>query len=365
MSLNASDRELLVRLLERVEHRYYGKYHGFVVDNADPQKRGRVRALVPEVLGEVVSGWAEACFSYGGGADFGTFSVPPVTKSGDAFTTGVWIEFRGGDPQHPIWVGTFFGAPNDTPEAPGDDDKPDVNVHVARTFAGHSLVAVDTPQEERLELRDAGGQKLVFEAQLKPGTKRDDSGAANTATTAVDYPDLVANTASIALTDFAGNTVLLDATKASPTVRITNTDRDGSVVQTIELIGAGSDPRIVITDNNQNVITMNKDGIKIDAGGQGDTILLDSGGIHVDASKIDLNKGTMGAARKNDKVESGMIDDPTFWTWVQTLMTWVQAHTHVAPMGPTSPPVPPFPGSIPSKCTGKIIESSGSVVIGN
>jgi hypothetical protein len=335
------------------------------VDVADPQKRGRLRALVPEVLGDVVSGWAEACFPYGGGANFGTFSVPPVTRAGNDYTTGVWIEFRGGDPQHPIWVGTFFGAPDEKPEAPGDDTEPSVEVHVTRTFAGHSVVAVDTPQKERFEIRDASGQKLTFEAQLKPQTKRDGDGAVAKATTDVDYPDLVANTASITLADFAGNTLLLDATRASPTVRITNTDRDGKVVQTIELIGAGSDPCIVITDNNQNVITMNKDGIKIDAGGHGDTIVLDSGGIHADASKIDLNQGQMGAARKNDKVESGMMDDPTFWTWVQTLMTWVQTHTHVAPMGPTSPPIPPFPGTIPSKCTGKIIESSSSVVIGD
>lgn len=365
MSQNPNDRELLDRLLERVERRYYGKYQGFVVDIADPQQRGRLRALVPEVLGDVVSGWAEGCFPYGGGPNFGTFSVPPVTRDGDAYTTGVWIEFRGGDPQHPIWVGTFFGAPNDKPEAPGDDAAPSVDVHVARTFAGHSIVAVDTPQQERFEIRDAANQKLTFEAQLKPGTKRDGNGAEATATTAVDYPDLVANTASITLTDLAGNTLLLDATRASPTVRITNTARDGSVVQTIELIGAGSDPRIVITDNNRNVITMNKDGIKIDAGSQGDTIVLDSGGIHEDASKINLNQGTMGAARLNDKVESGMMDDPTFWIWVQVLMTWVQTHTHVAPLGPTSPPIVPFPASIPSKCTGKIIESSGSVVIGD
>jgi type VI secretion system (T6SS) baseplate-like injector VgrG len=364
---NPYDRELLERLLERVERRYYGKYQGFVVDIADPQSRGRLRALVPEVLGDVVSGWAEACFPYGGGPNFGTFSVPPVTRNGNDYTTGVWIEFRGGDPQHPIWVGTFFGAPNDKPEAPGDldGDPPSVDVHVERTFTGHSIVAVDTPQQERFEIRDASNQKLTFEAQLKPGTKRDASGAVAKGAADLDYPDLVANTASITLTDFAGNTVLLDATKASPTVRITNTDRDGTVVQTIELIGAGSDPRIVITDNNKNVITMNQDGIKIDAGNQGDTIVLDSGGIHEDASKINLNQGTMGAARLNDKVKSTMMEDPTFWTWVQVLMTWVQTHTHVAPMGPTSPPIVPFPASIPSSCTGKIIESSGSVVIGD
>ena len=364
--MTATDRELLEQLLAKVENRYFGKYHGFVVNNQDPEKRGRLRALVPEVLGpSVVSGWAEPCFPYGGGADFGIYSVPPVTKVGDPYTTGVWIEFRGGDPQYPIWVGTFFGAPGEQPEAPGDDAPPDVDVHVSRTFAGHSITAVDIAQSERFEMRDAANQRLVFSAPLKPNTKRDADGEKATETTAVQYSDLVNNEASITLTDFAGNTLLLDATKASPTVRITNTDRDGTVLQTIEMIGASSSPQIVITDNNKNVVTLSKDGIKIEALGQSDTIKMDSGGISADASKIDLNQGQMGAARKNDKVESGMADDPTYWTWVTTLMTWVQAHTHVAPMGPTSPPVPPFPGSTPSKCTGKIIESSGTVVIGD
>jgi hypothetical protein len=364
--VSPTDREILERLLDRVEHRYYGKYQGFVVNNADPQKRGRIRALVPEVLGhDVVSGWAEPCFPYGGGTDFGTFSVPPVTKDGEAYTTGVWIEFRGGDPQFPIWVGTFFGAPGDTPEAPGDDDEPSVDVHVMRTFRGHSVVAVDTAQEERLEIRDAAGQMLTFEAQIKPDVKRDADGKKVKASPEVEYGDLVANAATIKLVDFAGNTLLLDAAKAAPTILIKNTDRDGNVVQTVELNGSGSDPRIVIKDNNKNVITMSMDGITIDAQDKGDTIKLDGSGIRADASKIDLNQGSMGAARLNDKVESGMMDDPAFWTWVNTLMSWVQTHTHVAPMGPTSPPLPPFPGSIPSKCTGKIIESSGTVVIGD
>lgn len=362
------DESLLHRILALIEGRYYGKYHGFVVDNEDPKKRGRIRVLVPEVLGpSVVSGWAEPCFPYGGGPDYGHYSVPPVCKSADgkAYTTGVWVEFRGGDPQHPIWVGTFFGAPHGTSEAPGDDAEPDVNVHVQRTFAGHGIVAVDTEGSERFELRDAAGQRLTFSAHLQSGTKRDQTGNKNKETTAVDYPDLVANAASIALHDFAGNELLLDASKAAPTVTIKNTDRDGKVLQTIVLDGTGSGAQIVITDNNKNVITLSQQGIKIDALSGSDTIVLNKGGIKENAKKIDLNDGSMGAARLNDQVQSTMAEDPAFWTWVTTLMTWVQTHTHGSALGPTTPPVPPFPGSVPSKCVGKIIKASKTVVIGD
>jgi len=35
--------ESFVRLLDRVENRYLGKYTGFVSDNSDPENRGRLR----------------------------------------------------------------------------------------------------------------------------------------------------------------------------------------------------------------------------------------------------------------------------------------------------------------------------------
>lgn len=362
-----TEREMLERLLERLERRFYGKYQGFVVDNQDPKKRGRIRALVPEVLGpDVVSGWAEPCFPCGGAQDFGNFWVPPVTKDGQGNpTTGVWVEFRSGDPQYPIWVGTFFGAPKGTPEAPGDDAPPDVDVRVDRSFSGHSLVAVDTDEKQRLELRDAAGQRLTFAAPLKEHVKRDAQGKKVTETMSVDYPNLVANQASVTLTDFAGNTLLLDATKAAPTIRITNKDRDGKILQTIELIGAGEDPKIVITDDNDNTIVMSKDGITIKDKKHDDTITLDSSGISQKAQKIHLNGGINGAARRNDKVQSTIMEDENFWMWMMKLEAWLSSHTHTCAVGPSAPPVPPFPGSFPTKCTGKIIESSGSVIIGD
>ena len=144
----------------RVGQRYYGKYHGFVVDNKDPKRRGRLRLIVPEVLGDVPTGWAEPCVPYGGGVNFGNFDVPPITRgAGGSYTTGVWVEFRHGNPQYPIWVGCFYGAPAGEPEAPGDPDEggPDIDVHVYRTFSGHSMIAVDRPGDERLELRDTAG----------------------------------------------------------------------------------------------------------------------------------------------------------------------------------------------------------------
>src|SRR5258706_12559893 len=102
--------ELLARLVEKIENRYYGKYRAFVVDNADPEDRGRLKLKVPSVLGDdVVSGWALPCAPYGGSADLGFFFVPEVSA-------GAWVEFRAGTSCTPGLAGTFWGKPSATSE---------------------------------------------------------------------------------------------------------------------------------------------------------------------------------------------------------------------------------------------------------
>lgn len=84
----------------RQDRRFYGKYRGLVTLNVDPQNRGRLKASVPEVLGEVPTGWALPCVPYAGtGAGF--FAIPPVGA-------GVWIEFEAGNVSRPIWTGTWW-----------------------------------------------------------------------------------------------------------------------------------------------------------------------------------------------------------------------------------------------------------------
>lgn len=83
--------------------RFYGKYRGTVVTNMDPLQQGRIQAFVPEVLGEVPSGWAVPCVPYAGPLS-GYFSLP-VTGA------AVWIEFEAGDPSRPIWTGGWWPTP--------------------------------------------------------------------------------------------------------------------------------------------------------------------------------------------------------------------------------------------------------------
>ncbi|MEU8460386.1 phage baseplate assembly protein V [Streptomyces sp. NPDC029003] len=81
--------------------RFYGKFRGKVVNNVDPQARGRVQVSVPAVLGDGKLGWAEACVPYAG-PGVGFFAVPPVGAS-------VWVEFEQGNAQFPILAGATWG----------------------------------------------------------------------------------------------------------------------------------------------------------------------------------------------------------------------------------------------------------------
>jgi hypothetical protein len=85
---------------------YFGKYRGKVENNLDPLSLGRVQVSCPSVLGEGRLSWAMPCTPYAG-RGVGLFTVPPVGAN-------VWVEFEGGDPDHPICGGCFWG----TGEAP-------------------------------------------------------------------------------------------------------------------------------------------------------------------------------------------------------------------------------------------------------
>ena len=60
---------------------------------------GRIKARVPDVLGDRESGWAMPCAPFGG-SGMGFIALPSV----DA---GVSIEFEYGDPDYPIWSGCW------------------------------------------------------------------------------------------------------------------------------------------------------------------------------------------------------------------------------------------------------------------
>ena len=130
--------------------RFYGKYRGVVSNNNDPNRLGRIRARVPDVLGSEESGWALPSVPYAGN-QVGLFLIPPERAS-------VWIEFEHGDPDYPIWTGCFW-ATNELPLSPATADK-----KVLKTGAG-TITLDDTQGSTSITIETTNNLKLKMNQQ--------------------------------------------------------------------------------------------------------------------------------------------------------------------------------------------------------
>ena len=57
--------------------KFYGKYRGTVVNNIDPEQRGRIQAIVPAVSNVIPTSWAMPCVPMAG-KEQGVFMVPQL-----------------------------------------------------------------------------------------------------------------------------------------------------------------------------------------------------------------------------------------------------------------------------------------------
>lgn len=147
MSARATAAEL--DTLEQQADRFYGKYRGLVLNSVDPLGTGRIQALVPEVLGEVPTGWALPCAPFAG-TDAGFYAIPQPGA-------GVWIEFEAGDTARPIWTGGWWAAgevPTDELQTPSLPTR-----KILRSELG-LLVSLDDLQQT-ITISDGAGLNLI------------------------------------------------------------------------------------------------------------------------------------------------------------------------------------------------------------
>lgn len=139
---------------------FLGKYRATVINNIDPENRGRLQLTIPDVLGLVPSTWAECCAPFSGltGAAAGMFAIPPIGAA-------VWVEFEQGDPDHPVWTGGRWASAADVPPmalAP-PPIPPGQNV-VIQTSLQNMLAVSDappTPASGGIVLKSATGAMIV------------------------------------------------------------------------------------------------------------------------------------------------------------------------------------------------------------
>jgi hypothetical protein len=137
--------------------KFYGKYRGTVINNIDPEQIGRIMAIVPAVSNVIPTSWAMPCVPFAGKAE-GFFAVPQIGS-------GVWIEFEGGDPDKPIWVGGFWGAFAEVPTLAlvPPPIPPGQNVCIQTTLQNMMMVsdAPPTPLTGGIVLKSTTGAMIV------------------------------------------------------------------------------------------------------------------------------------------------------------------------------------------------------------
>jgi uncharacterized protein involved in type VI secretion and phage assembly len=198
------------QLVRDAQQRFYGKYRGFVADNADRERRGRLKLRVPSVLGDQLTGWALPCLPFGGKTNQGLFMIPENDSQ-------VWVEFEEGNVDKPVWVGVFWQQESDTPEEATLDIPTTRSIH---TPSGHVLQFDDAGGEERFRLAHPVGTEMTIDPN---GT--------------------------VELTDAVGNALTLDAENKKIVVEDSNgntltMDAKGTVIEDsngnkIEMVGAG------------------------------------------------------------------------------------------------------------------------------
>lgn len=137
---------------------FYGKYRGTVLNNVDPEQRGRLMLNVPDVLGVIPSSWAEPCVPLAGptGPPMGVYLVPPIGA-------GVWVEFEHGDPDYPIWAGCRWGSQSDIPSLAKAGNPADPNI-VIQSLLQHMIMVSDmppTPATGGIILKSTTGASIV------------------------------------------------------------------------------------------------------------------------------------------------------------------------------------------------------------
>ena len=268
---------------EYLFNRYYGIYRGIVIDNVDPENRGRCRVLIPSIghqtIKDVPAGiYALPCMnglSVGdSGQVHGVFFPPDL---GDQ----VFVAFEKGLTGNPIYLGGWVHAKADTGSEVRSQD---AHIKGIRTKYGHYISFND--ESGVINIERGGGNGAV-----------------------------------------SGTKIVLDG----PTISVISQDGSNIVLTTDTVTVEGTDGSKAVIGSDAVTLT-NATGTKIEASGAevmvtatGNITLQSSTKIAIKAPQVDIGKG------------------PVFEPMVmgQTFSTQYVTHTHIsaAPTTPTTPQV--------------------------
>lgn len=239
-----------------LEHfrKYYGLYRAEVMKVDDPEERGRIQIMCPEVgHGAVLEKWVDPSFP-AAGKDRGWFWPPEVGDS-------VWVSFERGDGNRPnLYFGGWFGDKEVPKELGYASKNPKRRGFSTRT--GHTVV-----------FNEESGKESVEIYWRKP--KSQPSGK-DTASRDGDSASLVFNSdGSVTATNKNKSTVSLDAKNKKITVE----DKD-----------------------NSNTIVLDSSGVKITT--SKDVVIADAANCKINAKQVTIADGADSPAVRGSDLKS-------------------------------------------------------------
>ena len=136
--------------------RYFGKYRATVLNNFDLQSQGRIQVQLGDRYGLFPSTWALPSFAFAGKGMSGCVALPAIGSM-------VWVEFEAGDPDYPIWTGSFWPDPAGFPVLALAGATPATpNIHF-QTTTGTSVTLSDNPAQQ-VFIKTATGAMIMIGA---------------------------------------------------------------------------------------------------------------------------------------------------------------------------------------------------------
>lgn len=243
-----------------LEHfrKYYSLYRAEVMRVDDPQERGRIQVMCPEVgHTAVLERWVDPSFM-AAGTNRGWFWPPEVGDS-------VWVSFERGDPNRPnLYFGGWFGNKEVPAELGYANKNPKRRGFSTRT--GHTIVFNEESGKESIELY-----------WRKPSSQPADK---KTADRNADKASLIFDKdGSITLSNKNESTVVLDAANK----KITITDKD-----------------------NSNTVVLDSKGVKITT--SKDVVIANAANCNINAGKVTLADGADTSALRGDDTKRWLAE---------------------------------------------------------
>lgn len=275
-----------------------GLYEGTVEFINDPAQLGRIKIRVEVIHGaeELTTEdlpWARPCVPYAApGA--GVINVPPEGSV-------VYVAFKHGDPQYPIYIGSFYAntefdkeflrngdktlpegivsmtsKEKETWTVPAGPDGPKEfliqsnnrpeRAIIFKTVKGASLDINERDEDERLALHDRSGQALVFDSNVskKLNIKNESARDVKSAYEGDSLPvsSTLTNEGSINIVDIGGQSITLNTKQDNSKITIISKEADieassqkeidGTSTVTLDL--AGGDKRITLEIKDENEV---------------------------------------------------------------------------------------------------------------